>query len=123
MPTLQIKKKSNSEYKRNENTPMRELRRKAYNSTDWRKLRETYIKQNPLCAECLRKGKITPAVDVHHINSPFKTGEINWFLLLQYDNLESLCKTCHAEHHNKEQGHKPVSDIINDLDNLLNDNT
>lgn len=123
MPTLNIFKKSKRENHRNENTPMREIRKKAYSSTEWRKIRNTYIKQHPLCEECLSKGRITPAQDVHHIKSPFKTGEINWNLLLDYDNLQALCKQCHAEHHNKEQGYKPISDIINDLDRLLNEDS
>ena len=38
---------------RTDNTPMRELRRTAYNSTTWRRLREVYMHQHPLCEECL----------------------------------------------------------------------
>lgn len=121
MPTLNIQRKT-KEIKKNEHTASRELRRKAYNSQEWRKLRNEYIKNNPLCAECLRQGKVTPAVDVHHHKSPFKTGEINWTLLLDYNNLESLCKKCHAEHHNKEQGHRTVQDILRQLADLLDNN-
>lgn len=123
MPYINSPKKIKKDNTRNEHTPMRELRRKAYNSTQWRNLRNTYIKQNPLCAECLRKGKVTPAEDIHHIKSPFKTGEINWHLLLDYDNLEGLCKSCHSEHHNKEQGFIPPQEIIKQLDMLMDNNT
>lgn len=101
-------------------TDMRKLRQDAYNQTAWRKLRETYLKRNPLCEECIQKGKVTPASSVHHKKSPFSKGEVNQSLFLDYNNLESICHECHAEIHNKEQGHKPVGDIIKELDALLN---
>lgn len=82
-------------------TPMRDLRKEAYQNTQWRKLRITYLKEHPLCEECLNKGKVTAATSVHHKNSPFKNGEINWNLLLDYDNLESICNECHGELHSK----------------------
>lgn len=121
MPYINSPKKVKRDNTRNEHTPMRELRRKAYNSTQWRKLRDVYIKQNPLCQECLNKGKVTPAEDIHHINSPFRGGEINWHLFLDYDNLEGLCKQCHSEHHNKEQGHISPKEILKQLEDLLDE--
>ena len=111
------KKKRNS-FERTE-TDMRQLRKKGYNNTQWKKLRETYLKNNPLCADCLAKGKITPATSVHHIKSPFKNGEINYGLLLDYDNLMSLCHECHGERHAEEQGHKSPEKIIEELDSLF----
>lgn len=55
-----------------------------------------------LCEECLKKGLITPAEIVHHkihlngdnINDPNIT--LNW------DNLEAVCRKCHAEIHEDE---------------------
>lgn len=119
MPTINRipKKEKKSTY--HSDTDMRKLRQTAYQSSQWRKLRETYIKQNPICEDCLSKGKVTPAVDIHHNNSPFKTGEINWHLLLDYDNLSALCKECHSLRHNKETGYKSPEEIINELDRLL----
>lgn len=122
MPYIPTQKKRTKKNTHHSNTPMRELRRKAYNSSQWRKLREVYIKQNPLCCECLRNGKVTPAEDIHHKSSPFKGGEINWHLLLDYDNLEGLCKQCHSLHHNKEHGYITPQEIISQLEDLLNDN-
>lgn len=120
MPTLNLKKKTKKDNTRNEHSPNRELRQKAYNTTEWRKLRESYLKQHPVCEECLNKGKVTPAEDIHHRITPFKNGECNKALFLDYNNLQALCKRCHAEHHNKEQGHIPVEEVIKQLADLLN---
>ena len=55
-----------------------------------------------LCEECLQKGLIVPAEIVHHkvhitpdnINDPSIT--------LSWDNLEAVCRKCHAEIHEDE---------------------
>ena len=71
MPTLNLQKKTKKETnQRNEHTPNRELRHKYYNTPEWKKLRETYIKEHPLCEDCLNEGKVVPAEDIHHIRSP-----------------------------------------------------
>lgn len=82
-------------------------------------MRDTFLKNNPICADCLAKGKVTPATSVHHISSPFKGGEINWTLLLDYNNLMSLCHECHGERHAEEQGHKSPEKIMEELDELF----
>lgn len=68
---------------------------RPYNSSvrygaSWRKRRNKYIKEHPLCEECLKEGKITVATEVHHI-IPIKDGGTH-----DYDNLMSLCKSCHS---------------------------
>lgn len=121
MPTINLppKKKRDTNHKQ---TDMRKLRQSAYNTTAWRKLRETYLKQNPLCEECLKKGKVTAASSVHHIKSPFQNGCVNQALFLDFDNLESICHDCHAELHNKEQGHITPQEVIRQLEELMSDN-
>lgn len=117
MPTIKkLEKKKRPERKE---TDMRKLRQTAYQNKHWRKLRDTYLKEHPVCEECLKKGRVTPAQDVHHIKSPFKGGEINYNLLLDYHNLESLCKDCHGLLHSQMQGHKPAEKIIEELDELF----
>lgn len=121
MPTinkLQRKKKSSE---RND-TDMRKLRQEAYQNTAWRKMRDTYLVSHPICERCLEKGKVTPATDIHHKRSPFKKGEINWTLLLDYDNLMSLCKECHGELHANQQGHMTAEEVLKQLDDLFNEN-
>lgn len=111
------KKKRNS-FERKE-TDMRQLRKKAYNTTEWRKLREVYMREHPICEKCLEKGKITPAEDIHHKISPFRGGEVNYGLLLDHDNLMAVCKDCHGEIHAAQQGHRNPEDIIKALDELF----
>lgn len=112
------KKKTSSE--RND-TDMRKLRQAAYQNTAWRKMRETYLKEHPLCEDCLAKGKVTPATDVHHLTSPFKKGEVNYNLLLNYGNLAALCKECHGNRHAAEQGHISAEEVLRQLDALFDD--
>ena len=123
MPTINLPKRQRreGESQRNEKTPMRMLRQKAYQNTTWRKLRNDFIKMNPLCADCLNEGKVVPAEDIHHIHSPFKNGEINWALLLDPNNLVSLCKDCHGKRHAAENGYRDPQEIIDALDAFFND--
>lgn len=119
MPTLNLKKKTKKDNTRNEHSPNRELRQKAYNTTEWRKLRDTYIKEHPLCEDCLDKGKVVPAEDVHHISSPFSSGEINYGKLLDGTNLRALCKECHAAKHNHTENKPTIQDVLRQLADLL----
>lgn len=98
------------------------MRQKAYNTTAWKKMRLDYLKQHPCCEECLRNGIVTPAVDVHHLKSPFRGGEINYDMLLDSNNLEALCKECHALEHQKEKGYVTPEQVIAQLDALFDEN-
>ena len=118
MPTINRLQKKKTPSERKE-TDMRKLRQTAYQNTTWRKMRDTYLKSHPICEECLKKGKITPAEDIHHKRSPFAKGEINWPLLLDYDNLMAVCKECHGNIHAAQQGHVRPEDIIAQLDALF----
>ena len=74
---------------------------KLYNIPEYRKLRETHIMRHPLCEMCLQDGIITPVQDVHH-KRPFGWAlneEEQISLLLDPDNLISLCKKHHKEVH------------------------
>lgn len=101
-------------------TDAKKLRATAYNNVQWRKMRDTYLHEHPLCEDCLAKGKVTAATDIHHIKSPFRNGEINWGLLLNYENLAALCKECHGNRHAAEQGHISPEEILRQLEDLLN---
>lgn len=103
-------------------TDMRKLRAEAYNNTAWRKMRDTYLKEHPLCEEHLKRGEVVAAEDVHHKKSPFQKGEINYNLLLNYENLESVCKECHGNIHSKQQGHISPEEVISQLDALFDNN-
>ncbi len=78
---------------------------KYYNSLQWKNLRNRYIKENPFCERCLSKGIVRLAEEVHHKEEFLKgiSEEDKWNLLLNEDNLMSLCSECHHEIHNNER--------------------
>lgn len=69
----------------------RQDKRAFYWSTLWLKLRKAHLIANPLCANCLRQGKLTPATHVHHVVSRDAAPERE----LDPTNLESACPPCH----------------------------
>lgn len=74
---------------------------KYYDSAQWKKLRENYRLQHPLCECCLSNGLAIPATEIHH-KKRFMSGlneEAKWRLLLNPNNLVSLCKECHTTAH------------------------
>lgn len=82
----------------------RRERQKIYNTDRWRKLRLNYLSQHPLCEECLKKGIIKSAQDIHHVISFMITDDMCERERLAFDssNLQALCRDCHCEKHNKK---------------------
>ena len=79
---------------------MKEYARGFYSSKAWKDCRRAYAKsKGGLCERCLIKGQYKPGEIVHHkvylspenINDPDVT--LNW------DNLELVCRDCHAQEH------------------------
>ena len=62
-----------------------------YNTTRWKRLRLSKLTKDPLCRYCERMGRVTPANTVDHV-TPHKGDES---LMWDWDNLMSLCKSCH----------------------------
>src|SRR5690554_5661002 len=67
----------------------------------WRKYREWFLKQNPLCVECRKRGKLTPATEVDHIR-PHKGDPVLFWDA--ENNWQGLCKSCHSRKTAKEDG-------------------
>ena len=67
-----------------------------YASTRWRKLRAYKLSQDPLCENCLKENRTTPAKEVHHITS-VDPNNIDPEVCYDYDNLQSLCVPCHRK--------------------------
>jgi 5-methylcytosine-specific restriction protein A len=78
-------------YARNEDTNT------FYHSTAWRRLSRLQLKREPLCAECLKGGRVTPAYIADHIQEIRHGGA-----RLDMNNLQSLCKACHNRKHLKK---------------------
>lgn len=58
----------------------------------WRALREQVLAGEPLCRMCAERGRVTPAVEVHH-TMPVRRYP---HLRLVHDGLVPLCKPCHS---------------------------
>lgn len=104
--------------------PSRELRKKAYNDTRWRKVRQTHLQNHPLCEKCLQEGKVYAGtledpLQVHHKKSFIVNGAINYDLLLDDHNLETICSYHHGLEHQEEKGYQDPAKIIAILDELL----
>ena len=79
---------------------MREFAKAFYKSQAWKNTQAAYKKQaGGLCERCKAKGLIVPGEIVHHkIHlSPENINDPN--ISLSSDNLELLCRGCHAEVH------------------------
>jgi len=70
---------------------------RGYNAT-WRRLRRMVLNREPLCRECLKEGRLTPATEVDHI-VPLSQGGTN-----DLENLQPLCHSCHSRKTAKEDG-------------------
>lgn len=92
--------------KDNSNAGYRE-RHKVYNDGRWKSVRDgAMLKSGGLCVMCLKEGRITPAVDVHHVKS-FMTADDEverTALAFDPDNVIALCKECHQKIHNGGMG-------------------
>jgi len=71
-----------------------------YNSGLWRKLRNRYMRENPLCIECKKTGGLVVAANVVDHIIPIKAGGDS----LAIDNLQSLCHRHHNQKTWREQG-------------------
>ncbi|WP_100065120.1 HNH endonuclease [Miniphocaeibacter massiliensis] len=72
-----------------------------YKSKRWIKTRECVLRRDDyLCKQCSRYGKIKQADTVHHIY----IADMFPFLFWNKLNLISLCKDCHNKMHNRTTG-------------------
>lgn len=56
----------------------------------WRRLRQAYIRDHPLCKHCLEIGRVTAAEEIDHI-VPLRQGGAR----LNRANLQALCRSHH----------------------------
>lgn len=66
---------------------------RLYTTRRWRALRAKHLREHPLCEECQRHGKVTPATVVDHLE-PHK-GDMQKFWAGPF---QSLCFDCHNRH-------------------------
>lgn len=71
-----------------------------YSDPRWRRIRAVHLKREPLCADCMARGTLTPASIVDHIIPHLG----NWQTFTDHNNLQSLCKRCHDQKTAREDG-------------------
>lgn len=59
----------------------------------WKRIRDSYVQQHPLCEMCQKDGRLVATEEVHH-KVPLSEGGTH-----ARDNLIALCKSCHARIH------------------------
>jgi len=69
--------------------------KRFYKSPAWRRLSALQLKREPLCAKCLKAGRVTPAAIADHY-VPIRDGGER----IDMANLRSLCRACHIRKHN-----------------------
>ena len=75
-----------------------------YGSIKWKKCRRNYLSLHPVCERCAKLGKVNRAEIVHHKIYLDTNSYRDPDVALNYDNLESLCFSCHqAEHYGRKE--------------------
>ena len=86
-------------------TVAKQFARRFYSSKAWQDCRNEYAKRaHHLCENCLRRGIYKPGEIVHHKIEldPITIGRPE--IALSFDNLELLCRECHAAMHEQSGG-------------------
>ena len=72
--------------------PNKKVRDPFLDSKAWRDLSSAVARRSPLCAECLRRGRIRQGTQRDHILSRRSRPD----LALEPTNVENLCDCCHG---------------------------
>ena len=67
-------------------------------SSAWQKASKAYLREHPLCVECLKCGIYTQATVVDHVK-PHRGDKV---LFWNRNNWQSLCKPCHDKKTGRE---------------------
>ena len=86
---------------------MQDYAKAFYSSTAWKECRAAYARsKRNQCEICLKDGPYTPCEAVHHkvhlnpVNIADPEVTLNW------NNLECVCRDCHAKAHGKPKRYK-----------------
>lgn len=80
----------------------REFAGNFYKTKDWKKVRDLYReKAGGLCEICWQNGLVVPGVIVHHKIHLDENNINNPDVTLNMNNLQLVCRDCHAEIHSK----------------------
>jgi 5-methylcytosine-specific restriction endonuclease McrA len=88
------------------------VRRQFYKSREWQVCREAYLtKVGRLCEECMKAGRITPAVIVHHKVELTENNIDDPSITINPQNLEAVCVQCHNDIHEKRKTRYTVDEL------------
>lgn len=77
---------------------------KFYGTMAWKRTRDAYVKSvGGLCERCLKSGLIRAGEFVHHKTHLNGENVMDPEVTLSFDNLELLCRDCHAAEHAKRR--------------------
>ena len=78
-----------------------------YKSKAWKDCRAAYIKSvGGLCERCLKDGRFIAGEIVHHKINITPANIVDPAVTLNWDNLELVCRLCHASEHGHEKRFK-----------------
>lgn len=80
-----------SSVERKYDTERKSSSQRGYNRK-WREARLVFLSKNPICVECLKQTRLTPATVVDHI-VPHKGDPV---LFWDVNNWQALCQKCHG---------------------------
>jgi len=66
----------------------------------WQKARARFLRDNPLCVDCYKRDRLTPATVVDHI----KPHKGDYGLFWDESNWQGMCKPCHDRKTASEDG-------------------
>ena len=79
---------------------MKDWAESFYKSKRWQAVREYCMTRDKrLCVDCLKKGRYTPAEEVHHVVELTPINITDASVSLNPDNLVCLCRECHRTRH------------------------
>ena len=82
----------------------RKEQNRFYDSKKWKRCREVYLSEHPLCERCLKAGRASTAEHVHHKIELTEENYKDPMIALNPEHLEALCFDCHQkEHHEAEE--------------------
>lgn len=83
---------------------MKDWAERFYKSTAWQQCRAAYASAaGGLCERCLAKGLYSPGEIVHHKIHLTPETVMDPTISLNFDNLELLCRLCHADEHQRRR--------------------
>lgn len=83
---------------------MKDFAKTFYKSKAWKQCRAAYAQSvGGLCEECLQSGRYIPGEIVHHKIELTPDNIDRPEITLDWNNLELLCRECHAEMHGARQ--------------------